>query len=331
MASRGLPVLLGLTGPELAEAKKREGVAEIELRGSSICVISDVTAHSWLRPEYYGPDKKRLDFLHLLDIDLAPDDYTQIVRVLAERARPFVIETDFSDLDQRVDKISRAANELGMTALVQGTKASHHFYKERFTILNRTSPEASGSIYTDNYPQHSPHTYREISMSQADIEYAWEAYQAAFMQIVDEDPVQATLTEADFTHILRDPEYLKYVHRVDGLVANLMIICDVALCDWLNDDFLAGHPKSDREPHFACPLVFSVPGQKPYLTRHSFVEMVRSFDAFRLNPTMLIECNQMSNQKIPTLARFATSRSQLMSLEFNEVDYRQSFVKVTLA
>lgn len=149
-------------------------------------------------------------------------------------------------------------------------------------------------------------------------ERIWSIYENPFDELSEGHPVKAGFDKEGLLSILKDPEVIKIVNRVNGMISTLCIfVGDFGHCPWFNQNYFKQH----YPEHFQTNNVFMFPGivsdESMRGLRYSFdvVDMATKLFAKRGSDVLItFECTEISATYIPQIVTAAIGNSGVASI-----------------
>lgn len=167
------------------------------------------------------------------------------------------------------------------------------------------------SIIQPTLPNTKPVTM-ETCLQATDIEQLWSFYNPSFEAISVVDPVHSGFTEAEFTEVMRSPDFMKFVFRAGETIVNLCLITDVRNCEWMNQAYYKKEfpEKYDSGEVWCSPGVLTNPnatGQAAASLR-TMCAVGRLIADRNKEIALSFVCNSISDKQVPGLSQRSLER-----------------------
>lgn len=153
----------------------------------------------------------------------------------------------------------------------------------------------------------------ERSIEGEEAERMWEIYENPFDELGEEDPTYAGFDKESLLEILKNPDVVKVVNRVDGKISTLcFFVQDFKQAPWFNARYYEkNHPEyASTNNIFMFPGIVSDENMRGNNYSLDVIDLATKLLAKRgTNILITFECTEISTQYIPNIVKAAVENS----------------------
>lgn len=164
-----------------------------------------------------------------------------------------------------------------------------------------------------------------------EIAQTYTEYAAAFSETRRHDPIDAIVDWQTFEHWMREPQYLKYVQRDQHGITNMFLLTDIHNIPYMQlRYFEQNYPQYLAQGKVLCnPLIYSRLNTPGGLAKKTTAAIARSFKAARIQPIVVVECNDVSDKYVMRIYQQGARQVEGVDLETGDAVVVQSVELLT--